>query len=47
MTDLYTSEYAPFEELKHVDEFGIEYWFARDLSKALEYETWRRFQDAR
>lgn len=33
MADLYASEYVPFEEMKHVDEFGIEYWFARDLRR--------------
>lgn len=46
MAQLDTPEYAPFESLKHIDEFGTEFWLARDLSKALEYDTWRRFQDA-
>lgn len=46
MPHLDAPEYAPFEELKRVDESGTEFWLARDLSKALEYETWRRFQDA-
>lgn len=39
MTQLDAPEYAPFESLKHIDEFGTEFWFARDLSKALEYDT--------
>ena len=35
-----------FENIKHIDEFGNEYWFARELQKALEYTQWRRFEDA-
>lgn len=46
MTHLDAPEYAPFENLKQVDEFGTEFWFARDLSKALEYEEWRNFHKA-
>ena len=33
-----------FENIKHVDEFKNEYWFARELSKVLEYKDWRNFQ---
>ena len=33
-----------FENIKHVDECGNEYWLARDLSKGLEYKDWRNFQ---
>ncbi len=32
-----------FEEIKHIDEYGNEYWYARELSKALEYRDWRNF----
>ena len=32
-----------FEDIKHVDEFGNEYWFARELMKVLEYKEWRKF----
>ena len=35
-----------FEQIKHVDEIGNEYWYARELQKALEYKQWRRFKDA-
>ena len=24
-----------FEEIKHIDEYGNEYWYARELSKVL------------
>ena len=33
-----------FENIKHVDEFGNEFWFARELQKVLEYKDWRNFQ---
>ena len=32
-----------FEEIKHIDEYGNEYWCARELSKVLEYRDWRNF----
>ena len=34
-----------FENVKHVDENGNEYWFARDLQKVLNYSQWRRFDE--
>lgn len=37
----YTSK--TFEDIKHIDEYGNEYWFARDLQKVLEYKDWRNF----
>ena len=40
------NEYANsiFENIKHIDEYGNEYWFARELQKVLEYKDWRNFQ---
>ena len=32
-----------FEEIKHIDEEGREYWLARELQVVLEYKQWRRF----
>ena len=32
-----------FEDIKHTDEYGNEYWLARELSKVLEYRDWRNF----
>ena len=32
-----------FEDIKHVDEGGNEYWLARELQKTLEYKEWRKF----
>ena len=33
-----------FEGIKHIDEYGNEYWYARELSKVLEYRDWRNFK---
>ncbi len=35
---------STFEEIKHIDEFGSEYWSARELMKVLEYSTWQKFE---
>ena len=32
-----------FENIKHIDENGIEFWYARELSFILEYKEWRNF----
>ena len=32
-----------FEDIKHIDEYGNEYWYGRELSKVLEYSDWRNF----
>jgi len=34
-----------FENIKHIDENGIEYWNARELMIILEYKQWRRFEN--
>ena len=34
-----------FEEIKHIDENGNEYWFARELQTVLGYSQWRRFEN--
>ena len=33
-----------FENIKHTDEEGREYWYARELSEILEYSDWRNFK---
>ena len=33
-----------FEDIKHIDEDGNEYWYARELQKALNYVDWRNFK---
>ena len=32
-----------FDDIKHIDEKGREYWEARELMKVLEYKEWRYF----
>lgn len=32
-----------FENIKHIDESGNEYWFARELQNVLEYKRWDKF----
>ena len=34
-----------FESIKHIDDYGNEYWLARELQVALEYSQWRRFNE--
>ena len=35
---------SAFENIKHFDEEGNEYWEARELQNALEYKEWRKFK---
>ena len=37
---------STFEDIKHIDEYGNEYWLARELQKVLEYREWRKFENA-
>ena len=41
-TSNYTNE--TFESIKHIDETGTEYWYARELQKILEYNKWENFE---
>ncbi|MEE0634968.1 MAG: DNA damage-inducible protein D [Bacilli bacterium] len=34
-----------FDDIKHIDEFGSEYWLARELQKVLEYKRWDKFNN--
>jgi len=34
-----------FESIKHINEYGQEYWTARELQPVLEYVQWRRFYE--
>lgn len=33
-----------FESIKHINEYGAEYWLARELSKVLDYKDFRNFE---
>ena len=45
MKEIEKYEEIIFENIKHIDEYGNEFWNARELQKALEYAQWRRFMD--
>lgn len=44
--DLVSMGNRSFEDLKEINEYGAEYWSARDLQPLLGYTQWRRFEDA-
>ena len=46
MSELVKYSEHTFESIKHVNEYGEEYWLARELQPVLEYAQWRRFSDA-
>ena len=35
-----------FEDIKHIDEDGQEFWYARELQRVLEYAQWRYMKEA-
>ena len=39
----YTNE--KFEDIKHIDENGVEFWYARELQNVLDYKQWRKFEN--
>ena len=43
MENIINYEQNIFENIKHVDEEGNEYWLARELQRVLEYKEWRKF----
>ena len=43
MNELVKINETIFESIKHVDDDGNEYWYARELQKVLEYTEWRKF----
>lgn len=46
MSDLVKYGEETFESIKHVNEYGQEYWLARELQPILDYAQWRRFAEA-
>lgn len=44
MSDLREYNVSMFEDIKHMDENGIEFWYARELMTILEYTNWRNFE---
>lgn len=46
MSELVKYSEQTFESIKHINEYGEEYWLARELQPVLEYVQWRNFADA-
>lgn len=43
MSNIVAKEYKKFEDIKHTNDNGQEFWEARELAAILEYTEWRNF----
>lgn len=43
MNDIYKNNKS-FEDIKHIDENGVEFWYARELMPILQYSNWQNFE---
>ena len=43
MEELVNPRKSVFEQIRHIDENGMEYWSAREMAKVLEYFEYRHF----
>ena len=43
MSDIEKYSEQTFEDIKHINEYGEEFWLARELQEILEYTEWRNF----
>ena len=41
--EMVTYSEQTFESIKHYTDDGQEFWYARELSKVLQYADWRNF----
>ena len=44
MNEINTNYSKTFEDIKHIDENGIEFWYARELMPVLQYAKWQNFK---
>ena len=44
-SDLTNKTEKDFESIKHTDENGVEFWYARELMTMLEYSKWWNFKN--
>lgn len=44
MTGIVNSENLSFDDIKHINEDGVEFWYARELSKLLNYTEYNKFE---
>lgn len=43
MTNIQEYNEKTFEKIKHINEYGQEFWYARELQEVLKYSEWRNF----
>jgi len=43
LSDIKEYQEKIFEEIKQINEYGEEFWYARELQKVLDYSEWRNF----
>lgn len=43
MNKIKNEEYITFDNIKHIDKYGHEYWYARELQIVLQYTKWQKF----
>lgn len=43
MKKITKKQYKYFDDIKHIDENGMEYWYARELTEVLDYVEWINF----
>ena len=44
MNEINNNYSKTFEDIKHIDENGIEFWYARELMPVLQYAKWQNFK---
>ena len=43
MKEMYKNNIS-FEDIKHIDDNGVEFWYARELMPILQYSNWQNFE---
>lgn len=46
MNDINNYSEKVFEDIRHINEYGEEFWYARELQGVLEYKQWRYFNES-
>lgn len=44
MKKITKKQYKYFDDIKHIDENGMEFWYARELAEVLTYNKWENFE---
>ena len=43
MKKITKKQYKYFDDIKRIDENGMEFWYARELAEVLDYNKWENF----